>query len=63
MTKSAVRAMDTVSAFFEKKGGPHVSCFVVVGASKRGWTAWTGAAVDKRVVADSTASAKIGQMP
>jgi PhoPQ-activated pathogenicity-related protein len=53
MTKSAVRAMDTVSAFFDKRGGqgaPRVRRFVVVGASKRGWTTWTTAAVDPRVV-------------
>ncbi|SDR62417.1 PhoPQ-activated pathogenicity-related protein [Rhizobiales bacterium GAS191] len=52
MTKSAVRAMDTITAFC---GSPHggsiaVDRFVVGGASKRGWTAWTTAAVDSRVV-------------
>jgi PhoPQ-activated pathogenicity-related protein len=53
MTKSVVRAMDTISAYFEKRGGsgPRVGRFVVVGASKRGWTTWTTAAVDRRVVA------------
>ncbi len=45
MTKAAVRAMDTVS----KVAG--VEKFVVSGGSKRGWTTWTTAAVDKRVVA------------
>src|SRR3989442_11676111 len=50
MTKSAVRAMDTVSAYFEKRGGsgPRIGRFVVAGASKRGWTTWTTAAPDRR---------------
>jgi PhoPQ-activated pathogenicity-related protein len=53
MTKSAVRAMDTVTDFCatEAGGGVKVDSFVVAGASKRGWTTWTTAAVDKRVVA------------
>src|SRR5262245_1260153 len=52
MTKSAVRAMDTVTAYFEKRDpkGPHIGRFVVAGASKRGWTTWTTAATDRRVV-------------
>jgi len=53
MTKSAVRAMDTVTAFAASpQGGGHaVTRFVVSGASKRGWTAWATAAVDRRVIA------------
>ncbi|MGO9339371.1 MAG: PhoPQ-activated pathogenicity-related family protein [Terracidiphilus sp.] len=53
MTKAAVRSMDTVTSFAAtKKAGRHrVDRFVVVGASKRGWTTWTTAAVDPRVVA------------
>ncbi len=53
MTKSAVRAMDTVTAFMASPdgGGAKVTRFVVSGASKRGWTTWTTAAVDDRVVA------------
>ena len=53
MTKSAVRAMDTVTAFAASPqgGATKVNRFVVAGASKRGWTAWTTAVVDKRVVA------------
>lgn len=52
MTKSAVRAMDTVTDFLgkEENGGRKVDRFVVAGASKRGWTTWTTAAVDERVV-------------
>jgi PhoPQ-activated pathogenicity-related protein len=53
MTKAAVRAMDTVTAFCGSAdaGNAHVDQFVVAGGSKRGWTTWTTAAVDKRVVA------------
>ncbi len=53
MTKSAVRAMDTVTAFCASPAGGKldVKSFVVAGGSKRGWTTWTTAAVDKRVVA------------
>ncbi len=53
MTKAAVRAMDTVTAFMasEAGGGATVDQFVVSGGSKRGWTTWTTAAVDERVVA------------
>lgn len=53
MTKSAVRAMDAVQQFLASEAGGHtnVEHFMVAGGSKRGWTTWTTAAVDKRVVA------------
>lgn len=53
MTKAAVRAMDTVTALCESEKGGNVKVdkFFVAGGSKRGWTTWTTAAVDKRVVA------------
>jgi PhoPQ-activated pathogenicity-related protein len=53
MTKAAVRAMDTVIAFCASPEGGHttVDSFVVAGGSKRGWTTWTTAAVDMRVIA------------
>ena len=46
MTKSAVRAMDTVTSFCGTPdiGGLKVDQFVVSGGSKRGWTTWTTAA-------------------
>ena len=52
MTKSAVRAMDTVTAVAatEAGGEQHIERFVVSGGSKRGWTTWLTAAVDERVV-------------
>jgi PhoPQ-activated pathogenicity-related protein len=53
MTKAAVRAMDTITAHCASPagGGATVDRFVVAGGSKRGWTTWTSAIVDKRVVA------------
>jgi len=53
MTKAAVRAMDAVQAFCGSDQGGNVTIdgFVVAGGSKRGWTTWTTAAVDPRVVA------------
>ncbi len=46
MTKAAVKAMDIVQREY-----PNIEEFVIVGASKRGWTTWTTAAVDTRVIA------------
>jgi PhoPQ-activated pathogenicity-related protein len=53
MTKAVVRAMDTVTDFLSKPEGGKVVVdkFVAAGASKRGWTTWSVAAVDKRIVA------------
>lgn len=46
MTKAAVRAMDTIQAEY-----PSITNFFVSGGSKRGWTTWTTAVVDARVIA------------
>jgi PhoPQ-activated pathogenicity-related protein len=53
MTKAAVRAMDTITAFCASDAGGHsaVDRFFVAGGSKRGWTTWATAAVDPRVIA------------
>jgi len=53
MTKAAVRAMDTLTAFCASPAGGRVKVdqFFVAGGSKRGWTTWTAAAVDNRVIA------------
>jgi PhoPQ-activated pathogenicity-related protein len=53
MVKSAVRAMDCVQEFLagEQGGKLAIDKFVAAGGSKRGWTTWCTAAVDKRVAA------------
>lgn len=53
MTKSAVRAMDTIVDYCarQESGSLNLESFVVSGSSKRGWTTWTTAAVDSRVIA------------
>ncbi len=58
MTKAAVRALDTITAVMAspEAGAVKVEKFVVSGGSKRGWTTWTAAAVDKRIVAVIPAS-------
>lgn len=52
MVKSAVRALDTITALMasETGGGHKVDRFVVAGGSKRGWTTWLTGAVDDRVI-------------
>ena len=49
MTRAVVRAMDVVQEFTQSE--PYaVTDFFISGASKRGWTTWTTAAVDARVI-------------
>ena len=52
MVKSAVRAMDAVTAVMASEAGGErkVDRFAVAGGSKRGWTAWMVGAMDERVV-------------
>lgn len=55
MTKAAVRAMDTITSMFAERDRAEssrvIDQFVVAGGSKRGWTTWTTAIVDSRVIA------------
>lgn len=51
MTAAAMRAMDTITSFMHTEHHKTVDEFVVAGASKRGWTTWTTAIFDNRVIA------------
>lgn len=51
MVKSAVRGMDAVQAAVSEEFDIDLDRFTLVGGSKRGWTTWLTAAVDRRVTA------------
>lgn len=51
MTKSVTRSMDAVQEILRQQLKIDVDGFILIGKSKRGWTAWTAAATDKRVKA------------
>jgi len=51
MVKSAVRAMDASTSAAQSEWKIPLTEFTVLGGSKRGWTAWLTAAVDRRVTA------------
>lgn len=51
MTAAAQRAMDTITEFIDTKTPHTVHTFMTAGASKRGWTTWTTAIFDDRVIA------------
>lgn len=50
MTKAVIHAMDAVVDYTGKELGLNLGKYVVAGGSKRGWTTWTTAAMDDRVV-------------
>lgn len=51
MTKAAKLAMDAVTEVVQKNYQKPIESYMVGGASKRGWTTWTTAATDDRVMA------------
>ena len=63
MVKAVVRAMDATKSFVGSTAGYSVNQFVLVGGSKRGWTAWLTAAVDSRVRAIAPIVSDLLNMP
>lgn len=60
MVKATVQAMNAAQEFSRTRDDiPDIGGFVLIGASKRGWTAWLTAAVDPRVRAIVPASIDI----
>lgn len=51
MTRAAKLAMDAITEVVQKNYQKPIDSFMVGGASKRGWTTWTTAATDDRVIA------------
>lgn len=57
MVRAVVQAMTAIQEFSRTRDDvPDIEDFVLIGASKRGWTTWLTAAVDKRVRAIVPAS-------
>ena len=50
MTRAVVRGMDVIQKVADNIN-IKINEFVIAGASKRGWTTWTTAVVDDRVIA------------
>lgn len=50
MTKAVTKTMDALQEWSKSGGRAPLSRFIVMGASKRGWTAYLAAAGDKRVI-------------
>ena len=64
MVKSVVRAMDTAQELSRQRDDiPDIDGFVLIGASKRGWTSYLTAAVDPRVKAVVPVSIDIPNLP
>lgn len=51
MVKSVSAAMKSLQSYTELEFGEPIEGFIVSGASKRGWTVWLAAAVDRRIKA------------
>ncbi|EFC36420.1 predicted protein [Naegleria gruberi] len=49
MTRAGQKGLDTIQDFAKKELGHTIEQFTVQGTSKKGWTTWLLAAVDKRV--------------
>lgn len=54
MTKAVVKTMDAVEMYINKTKGNNIQHWAVAGASKRGWTTWTTAAVSRRCTFDQS---------
>ncbi|MFW6061115.1 MAG: PhoPQ-activated pathogenicity-related family protein [Phycisphaeraceae bacterium] len=63
MVKSAVRAMDGVRDVLHEQRGLEIERFIVAGGSKRGWTTYLTAAIDRRVKAMAPLVFDILDMP
>lgn len=64
MVKAVVRGMDAVQAFSRTRSElTDIDDFVLLGASKRGWTTWLTAAVDPRVRAIVPISIDMPNLP